>query len=934
MPLTRASALLCMSFGLISTNLYAQPQTTPKAVRVEPTQASRWALLIGVDDYAEATDLKYCGADMRALREQLIANGFLADQVFLLHDDAKEKKYLPIKANIERQLGLLLDLVQKGHVLLIAFSGHGVHLGKTSYLCPTEARIEHPETLVSLDAVYEKLNESPATLKLVMVDACRNDPRLQGEKSLDATTIQFAEALERQEPPEGLMLFNSCTAGETSWEEKDFGHGVFIHFVMEGLRGAADADGDGKITLNEISTFAANKTKIYVARKFNRSQRPFLRGDMTLDALNYDLFQVTAAGNSSPSPSVARTKHDAVQLQIISPEGMQICGKNSKGHFTDAKSWKTPAKINLTQGSRFRFKFQGIPEFHGRCLYPLLEIRPKTPASETFFETNALVLEFTEEEFDAIFSGRPLIKVLFNPGPDFLEEDKRRRENERGTTAWVSSFMLPPGTDPILEADRRGDVLAVLELGNVDLEPDANSSEPSDQDDAQTGELNAEAEAREHQRMLKYKKIRDREASVTVDPIVDPIADEVDDLPDVINADDPEAIEEQLPRLRERIKRLSESCLNLPMSKENATTLAKSLSRLALKTEIAKNTSGEFAALLDLRMEASKLRDRAQELTKPMKDAYVVRSVKKQYRDKRDRVHPYIGYEHVPLPVPRPDSTSAPVNQARPTQLAYAQSLGVDVIVENSIGMILTLIPSGEFWMGSPKTENGHDDTELRHRVIISKPFYIGAYEVTQNEYEQIMQNNPSRSSTKAGEEYPPDNGRLPVDEVSWENAREFCRRLSSLPAEDAARRVYRLPTEAEWEYACRAGTTTPFHFGDQLNGREATCDGSRPYGTAATGPSRNSTTRVGSYTPNAFGLYDMHGNVWEWCADWYDEDYYRTSPTTDPPGPSSRRSGIFRVVRGGGLLIDPSNCRSSYRFFHSPLNGCPHVGFRVVCDM
>jgi formylglycine-generating enzyme required for sulfatase activity len=120
---------------------------------------------------------------------------------------------------------------------------------------------------------------------------------------------------------------------------------------------------------------------------------------------------------------------------------------------------------------------------------------------------------------------------------------------------------------------------------------------------------------------------------------------------------------------------------------------------------------------------------------------------------------------------------------------------------------------------------------------------------------------------------------------VSWEEAVEFCRKLRELPAERAAGHVYRLPTEAEWEYACRAETATAFHFGSSCNGREANCDGSRPYGTSDKGPHLGRTTAVGSYRANAFGLYDMHGNVWEWCADWYGSGYYSESPVNDPPG-------------------------------------------------
>ena len=138
----------------------------------------RWAILIGVDDYAEAKDLEYCGADEKALRARLVRR-LSQRQMFLLHDD-EDKKYLPIRRNIERELELVLNLVEKDDFLVVGFSGHGVHMDKTSYLSPTDAVLDKPDSLISLDWLYERLNKCPAALKLVLIDACRNDPRVGG----------------------------------------------------------------------------------------------------------------------------------------------------------------------------------------------------------------------------------------------------------------------------------------------------------------------------------------------------------------------------------------------------------------------------------------------------------------------------------------------------------------------------------------------------------------------------------------------------------------------------------------------------------------------------------------------------------------------------------------------------------------------------------
>ncbi|MEX2286806.1 MAG: SUMF1/EgtB/PvdO family nonheme iron enzyme [Planctomycetaceae bacterium] len=263
---------------------------------------------------------------------------------------------------------------------------------------------------------------------------------------------------------------------------------------------------------------------------------------------------------------------------------------------------------------------------------------------------------------------------------------------------------------------------------------------------------------------------------------------------------------------------------------------------------------------------------------------------------------------------------------ARKARSAWAAHLNAPEEVTNSIGMKLVLIPPGEFEMGSPASEQDRSDNEQQHPVKITKPIYLGVYEVTQSEYQRVIGTNPSDFASSGngkdrvtGQE----TSRFPVESVSWNDAAAFCKKLSEM--ED---KTYRLPTEAEWEFACRAGTTTPFHFGSQLNGEQANVNGNFPYGTIKTRPSLRRTTTVGSYAPNEFGLCDMHGNVWEWCADYSDEKYYGNSPDTDPQGPSV---GSLRVLRGGSWLDDARNTRSSYRSGLTPVSRYYSFGFRVA---
>jgi formylglycine-generating enzyme required for sulfatase activity len=187
--------------------------------------------------------------------------------------------------------------------------------------------------------------------------------------------------------------------------------------------------------------------------------------------------------------------------------------------------------------------------------------------------------------------------------------------------------------------------------------------------------------------------------------------------------------------------------------------------------------------------------------------------------------------------------------------------------IVNSIGMKLVLIPAGKFLMGASWDEEGQVEDEYQHEVEITKPFYMGVYEVTQEEYEKVMGSNPGWFSARgSGRDKVRglDTDRFPVEMVSWEDAVEFCRRLSDLPDERNQARLYRLPSEAQWEYACRAGAreSLPFRSGRSLSAEQANFDGNYPYGGAAKGKNLERPTTVGSYKPNHFGLFDMHGNV------------------------------------------------------------------------
>ena len=236
----------------------------------------------------------------------------------------------------------------------------------------------------------------------------------------------------------------------------------------------------------------------------------------------------------------------------------------------------------------------------------------------------------------------------------------------------------------------------------------------------------------------------------------------------------------------------------------------------------------------------------------------------------------------------------------------------------NGVILEMVAIPRGTFIMGSPENEDGRFKSESPQHEVTLQPFYMSKYPITQNQYQAVMGKIPSSFK---GE-------NRPVECVSWYDAVEFCQKLSQKTGKS-----YKLPSESQWEYACRAGTTTPFYFGETITSELVNYDGNYIYDNARKGKCREETTDVGIFPPNAFGLYDMHGNVWEWCADdWHDN--YEGAPTDGSAWLENDQKKNYTVLRGGSWYNYPYICRSAYRNNNNRRDNLNiNIGFRVVCD-
>jgi formylglycine-generating enzyme required for sulfatase activity len=262
------------------------------------------------------------------------------------------------------------------------------------------------------------------------------------------------------------------------------------------------------------------------------------------------------------------------------------------------------------------------------------------------------------------------------------------------------------------------------------------------------------------------------------------------------------------------------------------------------------------------------------------------------------------------------------IKKEKRTVQYFREQLGQEIEID------MILVPGGKFLMGSPETEAKRYDSESPQHPVTIKSFLLGRYPVTQEQWQIVAETykhvnikdlNPQPSEFTGAER--------PVENVNWYEAKEYCDRLAN-----HTKRPYRLPTEAEWEYACRAGTTTPFYFGSTLSTELANYDGNYTYGNGVEGEYREQSTPVDNFKiANAWGLSDMHGNVWEWCEDhWHDN--YNSAPENGSPWLTDDVE-TARILRGGSWDFYPQSCRSAYRYFINPAGRGNFIGFRLACE-
>ncbi len=272
-----------LAFGALSGSSAAALQHVSSP---DPAAGGRWALIIGVNDYIQLSDLKYCQRDVEALRQTLVTAGFASDHIFFLSHGVQDTKYLPLQKNIQQQLRVVLDMAEKDDMVLVCFGGHAVNVDGHSYLCPMEGDLNDPAgTMIPVDDVVERLARCGAAQKMLWLDICRGNPLPDGNEQEYARS---REGIFRSlaDPPAGVLVMTSCGEGQVSYEEDDLQHGVFMHYLLEGLAGKADeppGDRNRRVSLMELYKYTNVKTKIDIARRHVDSQTPRLFGQLAND---------------------------------------------------------------------------------------------------------------------------------------------------------------------------------------------------------------------------------------------------------------------------------------------------------------------------------------------------------------------------------------------------------------------------------------------------------------------------------------------------------------------------------------------------------------------------------------------------------------------------------------------------------------------------
>ncbi|MCA9092972.1 MAG: SUMF1/EgtB/PvdO family nonheme iron enzyme [Planctomycetaceae bacterium] len=930
------------------------------------------ALLVGVNKYERRgfADLSYAQRDVEELGAELRRLGF---ETTVLTGDA-EGELRATRSNIDEHVQKLLQDVHKQDIVLLMFSGHGQQFdmkrddGSTkndAFYCPVDAVMGEPESLVSLSLLIDDVLARKGGRNLVLVDACRDLPKdaSRGIKGVQGRSISL---------PEETAVFFSCRQGQQSYENQNAGggHGVFTHCVLEGLRGKASIN--DAVTWSSLVNFVENSMVTEEVRRFlpeGRRQEPLLAGNVGRVVL-------------AKVPSIRRRPGGTIPPKAVAPFD-EIQARKLQEAWADYL--ETDVEVRNSIGMRLtlippgEFQMGSHETAKETAAFTVRTSIPDSEAGNFESEHPQHLVELTKP----FLMGS--VEVTKGEFRQFVEAEKYQTEAEangkggwgyalgkfeaRREYNWRKTGFEQTGDHPVVnvtwnDAVRFCKWLSEKEGKTYRLPTEAQweyACRAGTTGRYYTGNAPEDLKGSANVRDLISQRIRGMNQSYGFFEFEDgtPFTAAVGNyrknpfgLYDMHgNAMEwcSDWFDEQYygrsPKENPEGPDIDQSLRVMRGGSWDLTpTFTRSAFRFGVNPDLAHYSFG-FRVIQILDQE--KIAPPAQVAEEPPQS------------DNR-----------LPAPLVAPFS----VSQAKDGQSAWAEYLGTEVESENSIGMKFTLIPSGEFQMGNHESPaesasfalktgekqsspSNFADEHPQHRVKLTKPFLLGTREVTRGQFREFVESTgyltEAETDGKGGwghdgkkfEIKPLYNWKNtgfeqtdehPVVNVTWNDAAKFCKWLSDSEGFGAN---YQLPTEAQWEYACRGGTVSRYYTGDSpddLKGWENVGDQSKrripgipdvsifPFDDGY-----QFTSVTGSYRKNPFGLFDMHGNVVEWCSDWYDPNFYGGSPLEDPAGQMKEQT--YRVIRGGHWSGGPTFVRSADRFNNIPEERFDFIGFRVA---
>ena len=831
----------------------------------------RWAVVVGISDYRfdkkwdqrhGIPDLQYAHRDAQAFADFLLSpagGAFSPDKVVLLTDGQATVK------EVRKAVGTFLAKSLEDDLVIFYFAGHGAadpDNPKNLYLLCHDTEPGNffgtAFPMWDVDTVISRRIKSQKVL--VLTDACHAaGVGLRGNESVSRFNAYMSKLAESRQ---GVTKITASRADELS-QEKFFpgagGHGVFTFHLLEGLKGAADRNRDGFVTMAEAYDHVYDR----VRSDTQHSQRPwasaYVSDDIPIGVVDRQVLAAiearAKAGGKTYQPAGAPVEPPRVELDVPDDSGVALKlaeAKRAKGEPAAAFALVDAVAVRKDkyEPQALSMKIEGLLEqddlARAENAEDLLSIKyPDHPAAK---KAGGDVYEYYRKQAgDASPKGQiqqiekylkrhpsGLVRKQAEADLSKIRSDIRDRYEKlfRELLVLAEGFMSQNRFDRSREALEKAEGIAGEALREHGIGLDATAVEDlKGKASAMEFQAGQDESFEETERVAARQELEERLKTWEAFVENNPGNPHVDD------------VRKKLAAVRSKLKVRLQKRFDLFLKDAERALDSRNFAAAEKKLGQASMVSANAQDRLGIRLDTGNL---ASLETRRQREARA----------------------------PRVSTVTSQVASARGDR------------IKNDLGMEFVYIPPGSFSMGSPSSEPKRDGDEKQHRVTLTKSFYLQTTEVNQGQWEAVMGNNPSRFK---------DCGRnCPVERVSWNDIQEFIKKLN---AREGAN-IYRLPTEAEWEYAARAGTTTPFSFGSCLSTDQANYNGNYPMPGCSKGRYREMTVPVASFSPNAWGLYDMHGNVWEWCQDWFGD--YPSGAVTDPAG---AKSGSVRVLRGGSWI-------------------------------